>query len=107
MLRSRCGQSRQYHVFGIVRAECLLVLLQPAIVDPDADAHALLPAANLRRFIISMIISTGEPRDCRDRPAQIVLSDPIPEMGEAAPMKRAQMRLANFLPGRAMSPSTV
>ena len=38
---------------------------------------------------------------------QIVLGDPIPEMCEAAPMKRAQIRLAIFLPGRAMSPSTV
>ena len=61
---------------------------------------------HLRQFTISMIISTGEPRDCRDRPAQIVLGDPIPEMCEAAPMKRT-IGLANFLPGRAMSPSTV
>src|SRR5215468_3669849 len=46
MLRILRRQSRQCPFVDFVRAECLLVLLQPETVDRGADVHALLPAAD-------------------------------------------------------------
>jgi len=89
MLRILRRQSRQCPFVDFVRAECLLALLQLETVDPGADVHALLSLrTHLRQFTISKIISTGEPRDRRDGPAQIVLGDPMPEMCEAAARAR-------------------
>src|SRR5215471_14180173 len=89
MLRILRRQSRQCPFVDFVRAECLLVLLQLETVYPGAVCTRSSPLwTHLRQFTIPRFISTGEPRDHRDRPAQIVLGDPVPEMPEAAARAR-------------------
>lgn len=85
MLRILRRQSRQCPFVDFVRAECLLVLLQLETVDPGADVHALLPAVDTSTSVYhTQDYFHGRTRDHRDRPAQIVLGDPMPEMCEAA-----------------------
>jgi hypothetical protein len=85
MLRILRRQSRQCPFVDFVRAECLLVLLQLETVDPRADVHALLPAVDTSTSVYhTQDYFHGRTRDHRDRPAQIVLGDPMPEMCEAA-----------------------